>query len=594
MTAKQKFHGLRLANNSTADNFHFERVPATPNPLTYGRIWFNETDKTFNFSSLDTGGAVTVNTFASQGEMVTAIQSLTTMIANEVSRATAAEQLEITTRQAAVDALNAALATETANRITGDSNEAQARLDGIAAEAQARTDAIAVAAATAANATATEAAARLAGDQALTTRADNIQAELDATQAGAGLGVDGSYTAKADANYIGQATSLKDATEKLDTALKAEETARTSADAAFASALANEAQLRADADTNLQNQITAWVNVQLTNNANADLEEKAARIAADAALQAELDRVEAAVGLDTDGNVLPITETHYLNSVTTVFGGAFALDAKLFEVETALGAEVTRAKAAEADLTAAIQAEAARAGGVEAGLQQELNTTQAGAGLETDGTYKAATDSNYLNEATTLKDADHKLDAALKAVSDRVGVVETTAIPQLQTQINAEVTRATAAEQAEAARAQGVEQGLQDQVTAEVARAKAAETQVATDLAAETTRAQGVEQSLQSQLNAVVAASGEGAAALKTELNANRYSYKSASAETSHVVQHNMNTEFFSVQLMINYGDGVWHNDLAPIEEIDKNSFQITLDEPAFIKVSGQNNAALA
>ena len=49
------------------------------------------------------------------------------------------------------------------------------------------------------------------------------------------------------------------------------------------------------------------------------------------------------------------------------------------------------------------------------GLQTELDTTQAGAGLETNGTYKAKGDANYISDATSLKSADEALDAALKA-----------------------------------------------------------------------------------------------------------------------------------------------------------------------------------
>lgn len=64
-----------------------------------------------------------------------------------------------------------------------------------------------------------------------------LQSELDATQFGAGLGTNGSYTAKGDANYISGAISLKSADEALDAALKAEETARTSADKALQTAI---------------------------------------------------------------------------------------------------------------------------------------------------------------------------------------------------------------------------------------------------------------------------------------------------------------------------------------------------------------------
>lgn len=57
-----------------------------------------------------------------------------------------------------------------------------------------------------------------------------LQTEIDTTQVGAGLGTDGTYTAKGDAIYISGATSLKSADEALDAALKAEETARTDKD----------------------------------------------------------------------------------------------------------------------------------------------------------------------------------------------------------------------------------------------------------------------------------------------------------------------------------------------------------------------------
>lgn len=60
-----------------------------------------------------------------------------------------------------------------------------------------------------------------------------VQDELDATQTGAGLGADGGYTANATANYIASSTSLKDADDDLDTALKNEVTARGNADTAI-------------------------------------------------------------------------------------------------------------------------------------------------------------------------------------------------------------------------------------------------------------------------------------------------------------------------------------------------------------------------
>ena len=53
-------------------------------------------------------------------------------------------------------------------------------------------------------------------------------------------------------------------------------------------------------------------------------------------------------------------------------------------------------------------------------LQSEVNTTQSGAGLGTDGSYSAPVGTNYLGSASSLKDADFKLDAQIKIVSDNL------------------------------------------------------------------------------------------------------------------------------------------------------------------------------
>ena len=50
--------------------------------------------------------------------------------------------------------------------------------------------------------------------------ATSIQSELDATQAGAGLGANGAYTANGSANYISSVTTLQAADNALDTQLK--------------------------------------------------------------------------------------------------------------------------------------------------------------------------------------------------------------------------------------------------------------------------------------------------------------------------------------------------------------------------------------
>lgn len=53
-------------------------------------------------------------------------------------------------------------------------------------------------------------------------------------------------------------------------------------------------------------------------------------------------------------------------------------------------------------------------------IQNEVDNTQIGAGLNSDGTYSPNTDSNYLSNATSLKDADNKLDTKIKEVDTRI------------------------------------------------------------------------------------------------------------------------------------------------------------------------------
>jgi hypothetical protein len=224
----------------------------------------------------------------------------------------------------------------------------------------------------------------------------------------------------------------------LDAALKSEATTRASAITAVQSALANEAQLRTDGDAALQTQIQAYIDSAITNNVNADNAETAARIAADAAIQSELDATQAAIGLATNGTLIPISGTNYMDTATTVFGAASFLDNNLKRVDDALTAEIATRTSAVAAANTAISTETANRITAVQDVQTELNTTQVGAGLETNGSYAAPTGTNYLNAATSLKDADLKLDSALKSEAERATSAET----GLQTQIDSLVASA--------------------------------------------------------------------------------------------------------------------------------------------------------
>lgn len=110
-----------------------------------------------------------------------------------------------------------------------------------------------------------------------------------------------------------------------------------------------------------------------------------------APLQTEVDAIETAVGLNTDGTLPAYSGTNYLDAATTVVQATTLLDTAVDAVATS----VTE-------------------------LQGEVDAIETGAGLEADGTYVADATTNYLTAATSLKDADKKLDTEIKSVSEAV------------------------------------------------------------------------------------------------------------------------------------------------------------------------------
>lgn len=704
-----KFHGITLAANSWIENANFERLAADPVPVSAGRVWFNTTDKALKYSSLDANGAVVIRTIGSAEDMQAAISALQTALSSEISRAQSAESTlttnlaaEVARAQAAEAALQAALDAEIQARAAADSqltsdlaaevsrattaetllqtslnNEISRATAAEAAETRARIDADTATAAAAADQLATETAARLAGDTRLDGRIDTVQAELDATQAGAGLNADGTFTAPENTTYLGSVVTLKAADVALDTAITTEVGRATAAEAALASAIANEAQLRTDGDNALRQQMEAWVQTQIALDNTTDearvAAEAALRIAKDDALQAELDRTQAAIGLDTDGNLIPIKGTNYLDGATSVFAGAYALDTQLKIVTDGLAAEALARQTADQNFLSQLQAESAARTSGDVAIHQEIDSTQAGAGLKADGSYVAPTGSNYLNAAVSLKDADYILDAAIKvnadaiaaetaareaavaneaslrtaadaALDSRVTTVEgqvngkigdlstltttdkstlVAAVNEVNSKVAAETTRATAAEAT-----------LTSDLAAEVTRAQAAEASLASSVAAEATRAQAAEAALQASLNTEVservaavnaektareaadaqltsdlaaeaaarqaADSAEQAArlaaeaALKSAINAQQFTYVSATAGLSHTISHGLNSEHILFSVMVEGVDGKFRNDIVPVEELDFNSFRIELAEARRVKVAVRAMTALA
>ena len=251
------------------------------------------------------------------------------------------------------------------------------------------------------------------------TRNDNdaaIQAELDATQTGAGLDVDGNYVAKEDANYIATAVSLKDADEKLDAALKsnvdsinnavsAEVLARTNADNTLQNNIDAEAQLRTSADTAVRDDMTALINTEATTRDNADK-----------AIQAELDGTQTGAGLAADGAYVAKSDANYIAAATSLKTADNLLDSALKTANDLIG-DGSALPVTDTTLVGGINnlhADVDAINSFNLSIQTEVDSTQAGAGLSADGSYVADMNANYISSVTSLKNADSVLDNALK------------------------------------------------------------------------------------------------------------------------------------------------------------------------------------
>lgn len=129
-----------------------------------------------------------------------------------------------------------------------------------------------------------------------------LQSEIDTIEASAGLGTDGSYTAPGGNNYLSGATSLNNADSLLDAQIKT----------------------NADAITAIQGVNTSQ-GTAITN------------------LQTEVDTIETAVGLGTDGSFTAPSGTNYLGAATSVSNMSVLLDTQTKANADAIVTKVSKA-----------------------------------------------------------------------------------------------------------------------------------------------------------------------------------------------------------------------------------------------------------
>lgn len=514
----QRFHGIKLAAGSSIENAAFERLAATPASLVHGRVWYNTTDNTFNYSALNAQGAVVVHSFATQAGLIAAVDALNAAIAAEASRAQAAEATltsavaaEATRAQAAEATLTSAVNAE-ATRAQG----AEAALDGRVTAVEG-------------SMIKKDGSVAFTADQSMNgNKLTNVANPVDNGDAANKGFVIAQIAALGNAfEYVGTVEGGADAASALDLATLQKK------------------------DAGDYYKVTTAGYFKVGNGAAFYVNAKDGLIWNIGGGVDKIDNTDSEVAGTTNFvKVTGSTDTGFVVDIEDNFKG------RVSTLESGLSAEVTRAQAAEGTLTSNLNAEVARA--------------QAAEGVLT--TAVAA-------EQTRAEAAEATLTTNLAAEVTRAQGAEAA----LTTNLAAEVTRAT-----------GAEAALSAAVSAEQTRAQGAEATLTSAVAAEVTRATGAEANLQTQIDALEAAAGEGANALKTDLNATRFTYKSSAPALVHTISHNMNSEFVGFNMWIQDGNGVWRNDVAPVEEISLNAFTVTLSEAANVKVVGQAYDQLA
>jgi hypothetical protein len=150
-------------------------------------------------------------------------------------------------------------------------------------------------------------------------KTDNVQAELDKTQTGAGLNNDGTYTKPATSNYLSSAASLKDADSELDSAIK------TLSDNSNSGLTAIKTAVGLNADGTYSKVTTGkYISGATTvKDATSKLD------VAISGVQTELDTTQSGAGLSSTGAYVKNTTANYISTASTLNAADVLLDSQL-------------------------------------------------------------------------------------------------------------------------------------------------------------------------------------------------------------------------------------------------------------------------
>lgn len=245
---------------------------------------------------------------------------------------------------------------------------------------------------------------------------DALQVELDATQAGAGLSNLGAYSAPGVSNYLSGASTLKAADSLLDTQIKTNETAiATKAASSITTAIQAEVdQIEATVGLGTDGTLGSWVN---NANYSASATLKAAIEGIDEQVRLQTINItsqntlgnlhEAAIGISTTGNYVGRSGSNYLDSASTVVGEATLLDAQVKTNETAIATK------ASSSTVSAIDVRVTAAEDDIDDLETLQTAQEAAIGLSTAGAHVARSGTNFINSASSIAGEITLLDTQL-------------------------------------------------------------------------------------------------------------------------------------------------------------------------------------
>lgn len=171
--------------------------------------------------------------------------------------------------------------------------------------------------------------------------AAGLQTELDATQAGAGLGANGAYSANGSTNYLGSVASLKAADEALDAQLKTVADAVASNDSDISTLQSNVSSndsdissLQADVSTAQSDISTLQSNVSSNDSDIASLQsDVSANTSAISSNDSDISALQTKVGsLATDGNSASFSGD--ISAANAVFSGNLTVQGTTTSVQT--------------------------------------------------------------------------------------------------------------------------------------------------------------------------------------------------------------------------------------------------------------------